>query len=229
MGKEYYRRKRGGKKDKWNYIVSVLAQISGDKLQIPPRSIISPRSDFFYTVRYTEDAVPNKLNFDLELRVLHYVSKNGAKLTPNDIIMSIKSENELFIHDKVFFSFSCNIMTGVEGTTVSGEEGLIMFEPWSTAQSDTTRTMPLKLRIGEYYYNGSAWTKTETKFNTFFLIKKDEKEHGRFIATRDDNTYTLGIGDLSGTIINPPSQKIVGELELTVYTPDISILIQIMD
>ena len=66
--------------------------------------------------------------------------------------------------------------------------------------------------------------KQKLNLTPFFLIKKDEKEHGRFIATRDDNTYTLGIGDLSGTIINPPSQKIVGELELTVYTPDISIL-----
>jgi hypothetical protein len=216
--------KGGGKKDKWHYIVSVPAHVSGDKLQVPPRPINEPRSDFFYTTRYTEDAVPNKLNFDLELRVLHYVNKNGAKLTPNDIIMSVKSENELFIHDKVFFSFSCNLMTGVEGTTVSGEEGLIMYEPWGTALSDTTKTMPLKLRIGEYYYNGTTWTKTETKFNTFFLIKKDEKEHGRFITTRDDNTYTLGIGDLSGTIINPPSQPIVGEMELTLYTPDISIV-----
>jgi hypothetical protein len=216
--------KGGGKKDKWHYIVSVPAHVSGDKLQVPPRPINEPRSDFFYTTRYTEDAVPNKLNFDLELRVLHYVNKNGAKLTPNDIIMSVKSENELFIHDKVFFSFSCSIMTGVEGTTVSGEDGLIMYEPWGTALSDTTKTMPLKLRIGEYYYNGTTWTKTETKFNTFFLIKKDEKEHGRFITTRDDNTYTLGIGDLSGTIINPPSQPIVGEMELTLYTPDISIV-----
>ncbi len=216
--------KGDGKKDKWNYIVSVPALISGDKLQVPFRTIDSPRSSFMYAVRYTEDAVPNKLNFDPELWVSHYVSKNGAKLTPNDIIMSIKSENELFIHDKVFFSFSCNIMTNVEGTTASGAGGLIMFEPWGTAQSDTTKTMPLKLRVGEYYYNGSDWTKTETKFNTFFLIKKDEKEYGRFIATRDDNTYTLGIGDLSGTIIKPPSQKIVGELELTVYTPDVSIV-----
>jgi hypothetical protein len=216
--------KGGGKKDKWHYIVSVPAHVSGDKLQVPPRAINEPRSNFFYTTRYTEDAVPNKLNFDLELRVLHYVNKNGAKLTPNDIIMSVKSENELFIHDKVFFSFSCNLMTGVEGTTVSGEDGLIMYEPWGTALSDTTKTMPLKLRIGEYYYNGTTWTKTETKFNTFFLIKKDEKEHGRFITTRDDNTYTLGIGDLSGTIINPPSQTIVGEMELTLYTPDISIV-----
>ena len=216
---------KGNKKNaKRNYIVSVPAYISGDKLQVPSKGIDEPRSTFVYTVRYTEDAVPNKLNFDLELRVMHYISKSGAKLTPSDVIMSIKSENDLFIHDKVFFSFSCNLMTGVEGTTASGLDGLIMYEPWTTAEIDTTWTMPLKLRIGEYYYNGSAWTKTETKFNTSFLIRKDEKMHGRFITTRDDNTYTLGIGDLSGTIIKPPSQKIVGEMELTVYTPDISMV-----
>ena len=89
-----------------------------------------------------------------------------------------------------------------------------------TAQSDTTWTIPLKLRIGNYYYNGTAWTTTDAKFNAF-TSKKDEKLYGRFIAIRDDNDYTLGIGDLSGYIIKPPPTAVTGELELTVYAPNI--------
>jgi hypothetical protein len=206
-----------------HYLVTIPAHVRGDRIHTLNQGIDRGGSSFTYVVRYTEDAIPNKLNFEEELRVIHYINKDGPKLTTNDAIMSIRSERGLFIHNKTYFSFSCDIMFGVEGTTVSGEGGLIMLEPWTTAETDTTWTMPLKLRIGEYYYNGSDWTKTETKFNTYFLIKKGEKEFGRFITTRDDNDYTLGIGDLSGTIIQPPSQSITGELELTIYTPNVTI------
>ncbi len=50
-----------------------------------------------------------------------------------------------------------------------------------------------------------------------FPFVKDEYTFGRFIKSKNTNTYQMGLGDLSGYIINPPSAPIFGDIELTFY------------
>ena len=200
-----------------------------DTVQTVNYGLFEKSSKLTKVVRYTSDSVPNRLNFDTELRIQNYwnhaAHDAGNHFTSSDWVMKLSSPDNIFIHDKVYFSFYADVMTNVEGTTVSSgygqsesiDTGLIMVEPWDTATSDITWPLRLKLKIGKHYYNGTAWTETESTFNAGIEIKKDEKKFGRFIPIKDTNDYTLGIGNLSGYVINPPSQAISGKLELTIY------------
>ncbi|MDD2380247.1 MAG: hypothetical protein PHV35_00970 [Mariniphaga sp.] len=213
-----------------NTIVTVPANYSGDAtVETAYYGLLSKGSSFKKAARYTEDNIPNRLNFITELRVQNYYNKAayeaGNHFTSNDWVLRVKSPGKIFVHNKVYFSFFAEVMTNVEGTTVSSnynkpesqDTGLIMVDAWNTASSDTTWPLRLRLRIGEYYYNGSSWSKTVSSFNAGIEIKKDEKKFGRFIPVKDMNDYSQGIGDLSGYIINPPQSTIFGDLELTVY------------
>lgn len=227
---------KDGKDQKRHYLVTVPAIIKNDRIQTLQQGIDKGRSTYTYVVRYTEDAIPNKLNFDSELRVMYYVNFAGRDagnvLGVNDAVLILKSERDVFLHQGVYLSFSCEMQANVDGSPYSlgygqpesPDNALIMTEAWSEALSDTTWAIPLKLKIGDLFYNGTSWTTTETKFNAFFEIKKGEKQYGRFITIRDDNDYTLGIGDLSGYIVKPPPTAVTGELELTVYAPDLTIV-----
>lgn len=179
--------------------------------------------------RYQSDNIPNKLSFNSELRVQNYYNQaahdSGNHFTSADWVLKMKQPGTVFIHNKVYLAFFCEVMANVDGIKVSSnyghpesqDSGLIMVEPWNAASGNTVWPLKLKLRIGDYYYNGNAWDTSETTFNVGIEIKKDEKKFGRFIPVKDTNNYELGIGDLSGYIINPPPYAISGELELTVY------------
>jgi hypothetical protein len=211
------------KGSKRNYLVTVGTLYVGnhDDITTYGGPIGGKGSTLTKATRYVEGNVPNKLGFDTEVRVRYYTDMASISdhLTTSDPILKMKSRNPIFAHDGVFFSFSCDAQANIEGTTHTSQDGLIMDEPWNTASADTEWPIPLKLRIGEYYYNGSAWSKTDSKFNAYLEIKKDEKKFGRFLTVKDENEYTLGIGDLSGCIINPPSTTIYGDMELTIYAP----------
>lgn len=211
-------------------IVTVPAWYSGDAtVETAYFGLLEKSSKFTEVVRYTEDNIPNKLNFHTELRVQNYwnhaAHDAGNHFTSADWVLRVKTPGKIFVHNKVYFSFFAEVMANMEGTTVSSgynktetiDTGLIMVDAWNTASSDTTWPLRLRLRIGEYYYNGSSWSKTVSSFNAGIEIKKDEKKFGRFIPVKDMNDYSQGIGDLSGYIINPPQSTIFGDLELTVY------------
>lgn len=222
---------RKDSKTPYHYIVTVPGMIKGDRVSTLYNGIDKGRSSFTYVVRYTDDSVPNKLNFGTELRVMYYANKAqhdaGNYLTSNDAVLTIKSDKDVIVHQKVYLSFSCEMMANMEGTSVSSgykqpesaDTGLLMVEPWSTAFSDVKWPIKLRLKIGEYYYNGNSWAKTPATFTANFPIKEDEKKYGRYLTIEDTNDYTLGIGNLAGHIIKPPPTTIIGELELTVYAP----------
>lgn len=229
LGKTTYSWQRGDFPTNTIVTVPAVYSLGYNTVQTAYYGLLDKGSSLTKVVRYTSDNIPNKLNFDTELRIQNYwnhaAHDAGNHFTSSDWVMKLSSPDNIFIHNKVYFSFFCEVMANMEGTTVSSgynksesiDTGLIMLEPWSTAFSTTTWQLKLKLRIGSHYYNGTTWTTTDSTFNAAIEIAEDEKKYGRFIPVKDTNDYTLGIGNLSGYIINPPSQSISGGLELTIY------------
>lgn len=172
-------------------------------------------------VRYTSDNVPTKLSFDSELFVKNYSSRanalDGKILQETHPVLNLKSEKRFFVHDKIYFAFSCEVQVNIENNDVSGDDGRINTDPIEEASSDMEWRIPAKLRIGNYYYNGSAWTTTNSVFYVPIPIKNGSSKFGTLLKTKNTNTYTMGLGDLSGYIINPPSTPIFGDIELTLY------------
>ena len=172
-------------------------------------------------VRYTSDNVPTKLSFDSELFVKNYSSRanalDGKILQETHPVLNLKSEKRFFVHNKIYFAFSCEVQVNIENNNVSGDDGRINTDPTEEASSDMEWRIPAKLRIGNYYYNGSAWTTTNSVFYVPIPIKKGSSKFGTLLKTKNTNTYKMGLGDLSGYIINPPSAPIFGDIELTLY------------
>lgn len=172
-------------------------------------------------VRYTSDNVPTKLSFDSELFVKNYSSRanalDGKILQETHPILNLKSEKRFFVHDKIYFALSCEIQVNIENNNVSGDDGRINTDPTGEASDDIEWRIPAKLRIGNHYYNGTAWTTTNSVFYVPIPIKKGSSIFGTTHKTKNTNTYKMGLGDLSGYIINPPSTPIFGDIELTLY------------
>lgn len=172
-------------------------------------------------VRYTSDNVPTKLSFDSELFIKNYSSRanalDGKILQETHPVLNLKSEKRFFVHDKIYFVFSCEVQVNIENTNVSGDDGRINTDPTGEASNDMEWRIPARLRIGNYYYNGTAWTTTNSVFYVPIPIKKGSSMFGTSLKTKNTNTYKMGLGDLSGYIINPPSTPIFGDIELTLY------------
>lgn len=172
-------------------------------------------------VRYTSDNVPTKLSFDSELFVKNYSSRanalDGKILQETHPILNLKSEKRFFVHNKIYFAFSCEIQVNIENNNVSVDDGRINTDPTGKASNDIEWRIPARLRIGNYHYNGTAWTTTNSVFYVPVPIKKGSSIFGTTLKTKNTNTYQMGLGDLSGYIINPPSTPIFGDIELTLY------------
>lgn len=80
--------------------------------------------------------------------------------------------------------------------------------------------IPAQLRIGNYYYNGTTWT---TSSNAYFKLQMDlnKKTHYTYdrMSVIDDNTFELGVPDLSGYIVHFNDVSLLGDLELKLYCP----------
>lgn len=173
-------------------------------------------------VRYTSDNVPTKLSFGSELFVKNYSSRANALagkiLQETHPILNLKSEKSFFVHDKIYFALSCEIQVNIENKPESSPDALIMTDPLNKATYETDEyRIPVKLRIGDHYYNGTSWQTTSAIFYMPFPFVKDEYTFGRFIKSKNTNTYQMGLGDISGYIINPPPAPIFGDIELTFY------------
>lgn len=172
-------------------------------------------------VRYTSDNVPTKLSFDTELFIKNYSSVENALagkiLQETHPVLNLKSEKRFFVHNKIYFAFSCEVQSNLDKFYFSGADALINTESYGKATSDMEWRIPARLRIGNYYYNGTAWTTTNSVFYIPIPIKEGSSMFGTSLKTKNTNTYQMGLGDLSGYIINPPSAPIFGDIELILY------------
>lgn len=185
---------------------------------------------FVRSVSYT-GGKPGKLDFDNELMIKqrgHVDDDAQQKLTDTDPVVRIEGKQNIILTDKTFLCFSgdykMNYARNDDGSTTGSTQdynGIADPVPHypNPLSSNSTSRVRLKLRVGNYYYNGTSWTTTESTFKVTYTFAPKEYSRGVYKGVDDTNNYTLGVGDLSGYIINPPSGLISGKCELTIYSP----------
>ena len=193
---------------------SSFAESEGDRMTSTNPAALG--SVFVRTTGFQDDQRPSTLSFDNEVMIRNYIpdpanpSTQVIELTENSRIITLKSENRALYHKNVYFCLSTEIKFNQE-----------KFDPVESDVhkfgADAVINIPVKFRIGKYYYNGTTWTETESKFNLPVDVKKGDSVLGRYFKVRDTNDFTLGIGDISGFIVKAPDINIIGDCEVTFY------------
>ena len=191
---------------------SSFVENEGDRLTAPG----SIGSVFVRTTSFQDDQRPSTLNFSNEVMIKNYIpdpvnpNTQVLELTGNNRIIKLNSDSRALYHKNVYFCLSAEIKFNHE-----------KFDPVESTVhkfgADAVINIPVKFRIGKYYYNGSAWTETESKFNLPVDVKKGDSVLGRYFKVRDTNDFTLGIGDISGFIVKAPDFNVIGDCEVTFY------------
>ena len=78
--------------------------------------------------------------------------------------------------------------------------------------------IPAKLRIGDYYYNGTSWTTDSNNYFKLFTDCDKQKITAKWLSARNTNDFTSGYDELTGTLINI-DRVLIGDLELILYSP----------
>ncbi|NCC85317.1 MAG: hypothetical protein EOM03_14490 [Clostridia bacterium] len=191
---------------------SSFIENEGDRLTNPG----SIGSVFVRTTSFQDDQRPSSLNFSNEVMLKNYIpdpinpNTQVLELTGNNRIIKLNSDSRALYHKNVYFCLSAEIKFNRE-----------KFDPVESAVhkfgADAVINIPVKFRIGKYYYNGTTWTETESKFNLPVDVKKGDSVLGRYFKVRDTNDFTLGIGDISGFIVKAPDFNVIGDCEVTFY------------
>ena len=194
----------------WNG--TAFTESEGDRLTNPG----SIGSVFVRTTSFQDDQRPSTLNFSNEVMIKNYIpdpvnpNTQVLELTGNNRIIKLNSDNRALYHKNVYFCLNAEIKFNRE-----------KFDPVESAVhkfgADAVINIPVKFRIGKYYYNGTTWTETESKFNLPVDVKKGDSVLGRYFKVRDTNDFTLGIGDISGFIVKAPDFNVIGDCEVTFY------------
>ncbi|MDR2919686.1 MAG: hypothetical protein LBV72_10035 [Tannerella sp.] len=84
--------------------------------------------------------------------------------------------------------------------------------------------IPISLRIGEWYYDGTTfegkWSKEKKVYKLYTDLKKKTQHYVYdWLNVRNQNDYLLELGDVSGHIVWFNKQTIIGDIELTIYCP----------
>lgn len=168
---------------------------------------------FVRTTEFEEANTPSKLNMADEVQVKMFLNDSNQHLRGSKIL-SIKSEKQSIFHKDVWF---CVNMQFKLTKDIWNKQ---FYEMDFSASKDITLYLKVGFRIGEYFYNGSVWTTTPSTFTVPVTYKKGEKVLNLYKGIDNKNTYDKGLGDLSGFIFKAPDFSVIGDCELTIYTPD---------
>lgn len=178
-----------------------------------PNLLGSIGSLFVRTTEFEEENTPAKLNMSDEVQVKMFLNNSNQHLRGSKIL-SIKSERQSIFHKDVWFCVNMQFKLTKDIWNKQFNEMELLLS------NDITLYLKVGFRIGEYFYNGSVWTTTPSTFTVPVSYKKGEKILNIYKGVDDKNTYDKGLGDLSGFIFKAPDFSVIGDCELTIYTPD---------
>ena len=82
-----------------------------------------------------------------------------------------------------------------------------------------TLDFKVKIRIGEYYFNGvRKWSKEEQNYNTWVIVDKEDF-YGQYYSYPNNNHFEMGITDEKGYLVITPDWLLSGDIEVTIYNP----------
>lgn len=180
---------------------------------------------------YEIDNKPNKLNWDKMIEIKQY--EDGYSDYSTHTFLCRRSDSEILSKYPVVKTnipssalvFDENIKLAIDfqlfimGDDLGGYIGDMNFKIGGSDNFDVNGVYVLaRLRCGNYWYNGTNWTTNSS--NSFKLYTDITKKNvmGEWFNCKNTNDFTLGVNDLSGTIINF-DRTIIGDLELILYNP----------
>ena len=187
---------------------------------------------FVRTASYDNANIPSKLTFDNEVLVRAWgdmtdYQNNPTKRIPYNTgkLITIKSPKAVLVNQSTYFTVNFSVKY-IASLITMGAQGTDPFQPYqySDFSADTVMRVPCKFRIGGYIYNGISWevvnvSNENMTFNIEFELKKDTKAYGTYFSVKNTNPYNLGIGDISGHLINPVPAITSGICEFVIYQP----------
>ena len=205
------------KQPKYTFYKYAYANPAGINEFDGPLTDMDGGSAFVKMAEYKENDIPSKLSFSDELQVRMYLNdsaaQNGTHLNKSCPILKMVSDRDVFIHPNVWLCI--------------GIQSKIMVEEWSKV-ANAGMLFPgilnlrqrAKFKIGDYYYNGTGWVKTETTFEMPYDWKMSDTGdnfYGSWKGLKNTNTFDKGIGDIQGYTFKAPPSPVLGKVELTLY------------
>lgn len=77
--------------------------------------------------------------------------------------------------------------------------------------------VPVALSLGNYYYNGTSWQDSFTKFN-IPVVYTPSNFNNTYVTNKNTNTFDNNVDQLSGYLVNI-DKVLMGNINLTVYNP----------
>ena len=210
-------------------------------------TIVTPHTDpiqltevgscFVRTTDYDISNIPQKLNFENEVlvRAWNNVSEALTKVIPfkTGKLITMKSGKKTIINSdtRMCISFGmrflCTVPTMPNGTGVDPFQPRIMYKD-QCQPNDTVIPASCQLKCGNYIYNGTSWVyitsqNQDTVFDVNLAIGAKQPYYGTVFNVKNTNDFTTGLGDMSGYLVNPPSEIITGEIEFTINQNNIAI------
>lgn len=180
---------------------------------------------------YKLDDVPNKLSWD---KMIEIKSFDGNEESDTNVLYIHKYPESEILAKYPVVHLSSPSSTMVFDTDIKLAINFQIYFRWPTVWGEIDPNagaiggnddfdinnvyLPVRLRCGDYWYNGTNWTKNSN--NSFRVYTEIDKKAviNRWYDAKNTNDYTLGVNDLTGTIINF-DKAIVGDMELIIYNP----------
>lgn len=179
-----------------------------------PVSLNNSGSSFVRTTEYKTTEPPSALSMVSELQVKTYVNKTdalaGKHLTSSSPVLKLTSPKPILVHSGVHFCINLMFKKQTKEFTRSDDRP----ETFAAAGFVNQKA---KFRIGDYYYNGTAWTTAESTFGMRVIYEEGGKTYGTYRSLENTNSFETGLGDLTGYVFQAPSFPVFGECELTLY------------
>ena len=164
-------------------------------------------------VRYTDFESmnqPNTLNLS---DVILTKRGNGTTMSTGKPILRVRSKNDIMTQFDMGSGKGAVFVLNFEMKATTTKTA---FDSYRTATGAYTYMYNNILRFGDMYYNGIGWQYGYAEFGITVDFKKDENVIGTWKSVKNKNTYTTGLGGVSGWLINAPFGVKVGELEWTI-------------
>jgi len=79
--------------------------------------------------------------------------------------------------------------------------------------------IPMEIKIGNKYYNGTDWTTQESVCKVPLDVNKNTHIEGKWINVKNNNSFEKGVEDLGECYLIPINSGLYGKLEITVFIP----------
>ncbi len=168
-------------------------------------------SVFVKTTNYNINNKPSKLSMVNEIQIKNYIKNSYGSITNylnnDNKVITFNSNKGYTFNNNVYFSFNCSIK--VCRKIIEYDNTIINF-----VLGDFF--IPIKLKIGNYYYNGTEWTTSESKFNIPISVNGTH-DLSKYITIENENSFELGLSNLEGFVFKAPDFPISGTIELSIY------------